>query len=330
MSRSWTWGPAVAADGARFRLWAPAEREVRVRVRSAGASTPCARDGDGWFEATVPGARAGDAYAFVLSDGLAVPDPAARAQVGEVHGPSRLVDPDAYHWRAALVGPPVGRGGDQRDPRRRLHARGHLPGGGGPARPARRARDHRDRDDAGGAVRRETAAGATTACCLYAPPSGLRHAGRAEGAGRRRARSGADGAARRRLQPLRPGRELPRAAMRRTSSTPTGTRPGARPSPTSARRSARVLHRERALLARGVPLRRAAARRRRPRPRPRLGEGDPRRARRGGARRLPGPAGAPDAPRTTATSPACTSARRTARRGSTPPSGTTTSTTSPT
>src|SRR5690606_35566400 len=31
----------------------------------------------------------------------AVPDPAARAQIGDVHGPSRLVDPAAYGWRHA-------------------------------------------------------------------------------------------------------------------------------------------------------------------------------------------------------------------------------------
>jgi malto-oligosyltrehalose trehalohydrolase len=104
MSRSWTWGPAVAADGARFRLWAPAEREVRLRLGER--EHPMVRDGEGWFEAAVPGARAGDAYAFVLSDGFAVPDPAARAQVGDVHGPSRLADPDAYRWRARWSGRP--------------------------------------------------------------------------------------------------------------------------------------------------------------------------------------------------------------------------------
>ena len=38
-------------------------------------------------------------YSFVLADGMRVPDPAARAQIGDVHGPSRLVDPHAYAWR---------------------------------------------------------------------------------------------------------------------------------------------------------------------------------------------------------------------------------------
>ena len=46
--------------------------------------------GDGWFEAESRTARAGDTYAFVLADGTAVSDPAARAQAAGVHGPSRL------------------------------------------------------------------------------------------------------------------------------------------------------------------------------------------------------------------------------------------------
>ena len=53
----------------------------------------------GWFEVRVEGASPGDAYSFVLPDGRAVPDPVSRAQVGEVDGPSRLVEPDAYTWR---------------------------------------------------------------------------------------------------------------------------------------------------------------------------------------------------------------------------------------
>jgi malto-oligosyltrehalose trehalohydrolase len=55
---------------------------------------------NGWFDLDSPEARAGSIYAFVLPDGTAVPDPAARAQAGHVHGPSLLVDPDTYAWQA--------------------------------------------------------------------------------------------------------------------------------------------------------------------------------------------------------------------------------------
>ncbi len=37
-------------------------------------------------------------YGFRLADGRVLPDPAARAQMNDVHGLSRLVDPDAYVW----------------------------------------------------------------------------------------------------------------------------------------------------------------------------------------------------------------------------------------
>jgi malto-oligosyltrehalose trehalohydrolase len=50
------------------------------------------REGEGWFRAEAPG-EAGTEYAFVLPDGSAVPDPGARRQAGDVHGPSLLTAP---------------------------------------------------------------------------------------------------------------------------------------------------------------------------------------------------------------------------------------------
>jgi malto-oligosyltrehalose trehalohydrolase len=96
MSRSAAaWGPVPTEGGIRFRLWAPGEQNVRLRL--GGADQPMAKNAGGWFQTTQPAAWGSD-YAFVLDDGRVVPDPAARAQAGDVHGPSRLVDPDAYEW----------------------------------------------------------------------------------------------------------------------------------------------------------------------------------------------------------------------------------------
>jgi len=50
-----------------------------------------------WFEADVR-CGAGTRYRFRLADGLAVPDPASRAQAGDAHDSSIVVDPTAYHW----------------------------------------------------------------------------------------------------------------------------------------------------------------------------------------------------------------------------------------
>ncbi|MCA0245963.1 MAG: malto-oligosyltrehalose trehalohydrolase [Proteobacteria bacterium] len=81
----------------RFRLWAPAAKDVRVEVEGMIPASMTAT-GEGWFEATVP-CGAGAKYRFRLGNGLAVPDPAARAQAEDVHGPSLVVDPRAYTWQ---------------------------------------------------------------------------------------------------------------------------------------------------------------------------------------------------------------------------------------
>jgi maltooligosyltrehalose trehalohydrolase len=57
-----------------------------------------ATEDDGWFAAECA-AGPGTAYRFILADGTAVPDPAARAQRGGVHGWSIVCDPRSYRWR---------------------------------------------------------------------------------------------------------------------------------------------------------------------------------------------------------------------------------------
>lgn len=100
-----SWGAVLLGDGrARFRLWAPGVETVALRA--AGQDRPMQHAGNGWFEYVASDLAAGTDYAFVLTDGTVVPDPASRAQAGDVHGPSRLVDPAAYAWRADWAGRP--------------------------------------------------------------------------------------------------------------------------------------------------------------------------------------------------------------------------------
>jgi maltooligosyltrehalose trehalohydrolase len=80
-----------------FRLWAPAQETVAVAIES-GPSLPMTRSPDGWFEATAP-CPAGTQYRYRLADGMLVPDPASRAQAGDVHDPSVVVDARSYAWR---------------------------------------------------------------------------------------------------------------------------------------------------------------------------------------------------------------------------------------
>lgn len=94
-------GPLRMADGRTcFRLWAPDLEEQgeapRLEIQDAGP-VPMKPIGGGWFEAAAAccdGAR----YWFRLGDGTIVPDPASRAQAGDVHGASVVVGNDSYQW----------------------------------------------------------------------------------------------------------------------------------------------------------------------------------------------------------------------------------------
>ena len=93
-------GAECRDDGTvRFRLWAPAAEAVRLRLEDQARRLSMEPLSEGWFELVTPLAGPGDRYRFELPDGLCVPDPASRRQAGDVHGPSVVVDPEAYRWR---------------------------------------------------------------------------------------------------------------------------------------------------------------------------------------------------------------------------------------
>jgi maltooligosyltrehalose trehalohydrolase len=96
-------GAELSPAGARFRLWAPAARQVELDLAVHGSrrSVEMSALADGWFEATVADAPAGTRYAFRIDGGITVPDPASRFNPDDVHRPSMVVDPFAYEWRDA-------------------------------------------------------------------------------------------------------------------------------------------------------------------------------------------------------------------------------------
>ena len=91
-----SFGAVRTAEGTRFRLWAPNAGEVRLVLD--GRDQPLRDAGNGWREAMVPDVAPGTPYQYQVGD-LLVPDPASRAQADDVHGPSLVVDPDAYAWQ---------------------------------------------------------------------------------------------------------------------------------------------------------------------------------------------------------------------------------------
>lgn len=92
------WGPQTQPDGqTRFSLWAPDADAVGIELDGQAPAAMTA-EADGWFAATLP-APAGTRYRFRIGD-TAVPDPAAKAQSGGVHGWSVVVD-ERHDWRHA-------------------------------------------------------------------------------------------------------------------------------------------------------------------------------------------------------------------------------------
>jgi maltooligosyltrehalose trehalohydrolase len=91
-------GARLTADGASFRLWAPAAKRVDLLLERA---QPMRRGEGGWFTADVSGVRAGARYKFRIDDEVDVPDPASAFQPDDISGPSEVIDHASYPWRAS-------------------------------------------------------------------------------------------------------------------------------------------------------------------------------------------------------------------------------------
>ena len=89
----------VEPERTRFRLWAPAAREVALVLAQDGRNGRLAMQdaGDGWWEIVAP-ASASARYRYLVDGNREVPDPASRFNPEDVHGPSEVVDPEAFHW----------------------------------------------------------------------------------------------------------------------------------------------------------------------------------------------------------------------------------------
>ena len=92
-------GAMVLDDGAvRFRLWAPAARDVGLCLDGASRPLPLTPASGGWFELMTREAAHGTRYRYRIDEELLVPDPASRYNPQDVDGPSAVVDPFAFDW----------------------------------------------------------------------------------------------------------------------------------------------------------------------------------------------------------------------------------------
>ncbi len=95
-AHSLPFGATLEGETTAFRVWAPSAE--RLMLDLDGVEQPMAAEAGGWF-AAVADAPAGTKYRFKTADGMAFPDPASRAQAGDVHDPSLVVDPHSFHWQ---------------------------------------------------------------------------------------------------------------------------------------------------------------------------------------------------------------------------------------
>ncbi|CAM3786700.1 malto-oligosyltrehalose trehalohydrolase [Rahnella bruchi] len=95
-----SWGANfIAAGTVHFRVWAPGQEKMTLRLSGEEAEMPAT--GNGWFEVVATRVSAGEPYQFVLADGMAVPDPASRSQQADVSGPSLVTSSESYQWQNA-------------------------------------------------------------------------------------------------------------------------------------------------------------------------------------------------------------------------------------
>ncbi len=80
-------------------MWAPNAHRIVLRLLGGG-DFPMRREPEGTFTLTTQ-ARPGDRYFYVVDDHQPVPDPVSRLLPEGVHGPTEIVDPNAYRWSDA-------------------------------------------------------------------------------------------------------------------------------------------------------------------------------------------------------------------------------------
>jgi maltooligosyltrehalose trehalohydrolase len=89
-------GAEPHGDGTHFRVWAPRARTLNVQGATGGA-TSLKPEGNGYFSGVAP-LGPGACYRYRLDDEQSYPDPGSRFQPEGPHGPSMVVDPEAFRW----------------------------------------------------------------------------------------------------------------------------------------------------------------------------------------------------------------------------------------
>jgi maltooligosyltrehalose trehalohydrolase len=90
-------GPALQKNTCSFAVWAPFRTTIELILENSATHHSLSRNESGYWTADVPGIQAGTDYWFLLDGGKKLPDPASRAQLRGIHGPSTVID-DSFEW----------------------------------------------------------------------------------------------------------------------------------------------------------------------------------------------------------------------------------------
>lgn len=80
-----------------FTVWAPLKNKVELVLENERGAYELHKNNTGYWSATIENIKAGTEYFFRLDGDKKFPDPASRAQLKGVHGPSTVIE-DNYPW----------------------------------------------------------------------------------------------------------------------------------------------------------------------------------------------------------------------------------------
>ncbi len=103
-----------AGDMHRHAVWAPQAESLELVLdpgTAAQSTNQLTHSGGGWWRLDGLWAEHGSDYAYRIDGGELLPDPRSAWQPNGVHGPSRVFDPQIFHWTdERWRGPQQGRG----------------------------------------------------------------------------------------------------------------------------------------------------------------------------------------------------------------------------
>jgi maltooligosyltrehalose trehalohydrolase len=100
-SRDPYFGASILKSGTvAFRVWAPYAKEIQIKLIGQGLpiQVPMSATERHCFEAEVPHVTVGARYFYQINGEKDRPDPYSRFQPEGIHGPSEVVDPNAFSW----------------------------------------------------------------------------------------------------------------------------------------------------------------------------------------------------------------------------------------